>query len=78
MFTKKFLRVNDIFRKPGTPVLQNIDGYEKTRHFLKNKTLHKIDRRCPSLFPKNRNFVRGGRFPENPRVLFPKNFLGEK
>ena len=78
MFTKKFLRSDDIFRKPGTPVFQNIGDYEKIRHFLKNKTLHKIDRRCPSLFPKNKNFVRGGRFPENPEVLFPKNFLGEK
>ena len=78
MFTKKFLRVDAIFRKPGAPVLQNIDGYEKTRHFLKNKTFHKIARRYPSFFPKNKNFVRSGRFPENPGVLFPKNFLGEK
>ena len=78
MFTKKFLRVDDIFRKPRTPVLQNIDGYEKTRHFLKNRTFRKIDRRYPSLFPKNKNFVRGGRFPENPGSYFPKNFLGEK
>ena len=78
MFTKKFLRSDDIFRKPGTPVFQNIDDYEKIRHFLKNKTLHRIDRRCPSPFPKNKNFVGGDHFPENSGSHFPKNFLEEK
>ena len=44
--------MDDIFWKPWTPVLQNIDGYEKTRHFFKNMTFRKIGYHYPTLFPK--------------------------
>ena len=70
--------MDDILWKPRTPVLQNIDGYEKTRHFFKNMTFRKSGRHYQALFPKIKIFVGGGRFPENPGSHFPKNFLGEK
>ena len=70
--------MDDIFWKPRAPVLQNIDGYEKTRHFFKNMTFCKIGHHYPSLFPKIKILSGVVVFQKIRDPVFLKIFWGEK
>ena len=69
--------MDDIFWKPRTPVLQNIDGYEKTRHFFKNMTFRKIGHHYPALFPKIKILSGVVVFQKIRGPIFPKIFWGK-
>ena len=69
--------MDDIFWKPWVSVLQNIDGYEKIRHFFKNMTFCKSGRPYPALFPKIKILSGVVVFQKIWGPIFPKIFWGK-
>ena len=76
-FINKLARMNGIFWKPWTPVLQNIDGYEKTRHFFKTWLFVKSVIVTRHFFPKIKILSGVVVFQKIRGLIFLKIFWGK-